>query len=144
MWYFKTETTNKYDNIDKPMFRTNMHFHTIIFHTMNTPLFSICSSYLALYASLHFLSCIADDTADDNNDGVEGATNNNGGTTNNNDDTGGGGIGGVYHPYYPDITSGKCFNDGRQSEFQVLLYDTLSDCVSFILLFFSFFLLVFV
>ena len=71
----------------------------------------------------------ADSGANNGDDGVEGATNNNNGatTTTNNNDTGGG----VYHPYYPDITSGKCYNDGRQSEFQVHLYDTLSDCVSF-------------
>lgn len=34
------------------------------------------------------------------------------------------------YKYYPDITSGKCYNDGKESEFQLHLYDTLSDCVS--------------
>ena len=81
---------------------------------------------------------VADADADTNNgdDGVEGALNNN--------DTGGGVpndvLVGQKYPYYPDITSGKCYNDGRQSEFQVHLYDTLSDCVSFhsIIIFFFF------
>ena len=83
-------------------------------------------------------SIAADDTTANNGDDGGGSTTNNasGATaTTNNNDTGGG----VYHPYYPDITSGKCYNDGRQSEFQVHLYDTLSDCVSFVLLLFSFY-----
>ena len=85
-------------------------------------------------------SIVADSatTTDNSNNGVDG-----GGTNNN--DTGGGVPNDVLvgqYPYYPDITSGKCYNDGQQSEFQVHLYDTLSDCVSFYYYSFPFFLFV--
>ena len=35
------------------------------------------------------------------------------------------------HPYYPDLTSGTCLADGKQSEYQTNLFDTLDECVSY-------------
>jgi len=34
------------------------------------------------------------------------------------------------NPYYPDGISGTCLKDGKQSEFQFSLYDSLEECVS--------------
>ena len=33
--------------------------------------------------------------------------------------------------YYPDLNSGTCLNDGNESDYQVNLFDTLEECVSY-------------
>ena len=36
----------------------------------------------------------------------------------------------TFNPYYPDLESKTCLSDGKHSEWQVHLYDSLNECVS--------------
>ena len=42
--------------------------------------------------------------------------------------------------YYPDLNSGTCLNDGNESDYQVNLFDTLEECVSYSCVFLLLFL----
>ena len=37
----------------------------------------------------------------------------------------------TFNPYYPDLDSKTCLSDGKHSEWQVHLYDSLNECVSY-------------
>ena len=50
-------------------------------------------------------------------------------TTDYYDGSSGSGSGG--NKYYPDLNSGTCLNDGNESDYQVNLFDTLEECVSY-------------
>ena len=53
-------------------------------------------------------------------------------------DNGGGSGSSSSNKYYPDLISGTCYNDGKESEHQIHLFDTLEECVSFLIVFVCF------